>query len=150
MIRARRGYSFIELMTVLGVLGILAALAVPRYRNLKTRAIAAQAVGDFGAVRVASFNYFADKGTYPVDAGPGITPPELVPYLPDQFQFDQENYELDFDAYTMTSGAGSTQVLAVTVRSGDPTIIQHIARSISGGSVGLVVGGAFTYVITGL
>ena len=148
--RARRGYSFVELMTVLAVLAILAALAVPRYRNLKTRAIAAQAVGDFGAVRVASFNYFADKGSYPPDASPGVTPAELVPYLPEQFQFDQENYDLDFDSYTVSNGSGSTQVLAVTVRSGDPTIIQHIARSVAGGSVGLVVGGAFTYVITGL
>jgi prepilin-type N-terminal cleavage/methylation domain-containing protein len=148
--RARRGYSFVELLTVISVLGILAALAVPRYRNLKTRAIAAQAVGDFSAVRVASFNYFADKGAYPPDAGPGITPPELVPYLPQTFEFDQESYDLDYDSYTVSSGSGSTHVLAITVRSGDPTIVQHIARSISGGAVGLVVGSAFTYVITGL
>lgn len=149
--RNRRGFSFIELMTALAVLGILAALAVPRYRNIKTRAIAAQAVGDFGAIRVASFNFFADKGAYPADGTAGVTPAELVPYLPGQFQFTQENYELDYDSYTVgTSGGGSTQVLAVTVRSADPFIIQHIARSVSPGALGLVVGGAYTYVITGL
>src|SRR4029078_4705790 len=36
--RARRGFSLIELMTVMAVIGLLAALSVPRYRDMKRRA----------------------------------------------------------------------------------------------------------------
>jgi prepilin-type N-terminal cleavage/methylation domain-containing protein len=150
MMRNRRGFSFIELMTVLAVIGILAALALPRIRDTKARAIAAAAIGDFGVVRVASFNYFADKNGYPADQPEGVIPPELVSYLPAQFTFTKANYTLDFESFSGSGlGTGPT-VLAVTVRSADPRIVNNIARSITPGSVGLVVGSAYTYIITGL
>ena len=35
--RRRRGFSLIELMTVMAVIGLLAALGIPRYRDMKRR-----------------------------------------------------------------------------------------------------------------
>ena len=71
-------------------------------------------------------------------------------YLPTQFTFTKANYTLDFESFSGSGlGTGPT-VLAVTVRSADPRIVNNIARSITPGSVGLVVGTAHTYIITGL
>ena len=67
--RARRGFSLIELMTVMAVIGLLAALSVPRYRDMKRRAYSANVLSDFNTVRVAAYNYFADNSTYPPDGG---------------------------------------------------------------------------------
>ena len=76
--RARRGFSLIELMTVMAVIGLLAALGIPRYRDMKRRAFYANVVSDFNTVRVAAYNYFADNATYPPDGGSGA-PPDAAP-----------------------------------------------------------------------
>ena len=90
--RLRRGFTLIELMTVVSVLGLLIAIGLPRYRDMKRRAFAAKITGDFNTVRLAAFNYFADNSTYPSDGSPGVAPAALVPYLPQNFKFDAGNY----------------------------------------------------------
>ena len=52
--RSRRGFSLIELMTVMAVIGLLAALGIPRYRDMKRRAYSANIMSDFNTVRVAA------------------------------------------------------------------------------------------------
>ena len=64
-ISPRRGFSLIELLTVMAVIALLAAIALPRYRDMKRRAYSANIVSDFNTVRVAAYNYFADNNTYP-------------------------------------------------------------------------------------
>ena len=147
--RRRRGFSLIELMTVMAVIGLLAALGIPRYREMKRRAFSANVASDFNTVRVAAYNYFADHSTYPPDGASGIPPAALVPYLPQNFEFANGIYTLDYDVWP--SPLNPTQmVIGVTVTSGDQELVNMIARNILAGGMGLNVGNGYTYIFAGL
>ena len=147
--RARRGFSMIELLTVMAVIGLLAALGIPRYRDMKRRAYSANIVGDFNTVRVAAYNYFADNNTYPPDGAAGAPPVALRPYLPNDFTFDNGIYTLDYDVWP--SPFNPTQlIVGVTVTSGDQALVNMVARNVQAGGMGLNVGNGYTYVFAGL
>jgi prepilin-type N-terminal cleavage/methylation domain-containing protein len=147
--RSRRGFSLIELMTVMAVIGLLSALGIPRYREMKRRAHSAAVVGDFNTVRIASYNYFADHATYPPDGSAGSPPPVLVQYLPQNFKFATPNYTLDYDVWP--SPLNPTQlVVGVTVTAEDQELINMIARNIAAGGLGLAGGNGYTYIFAGL
>ena len=76
-----RGFSLIEILVVVAILGILANIAVPVLRKNMIRAQAIHVVSDFLKVRRAAFEYYRDHGKYPRDYYPGKEPPELAPYL---------------------------------------------------------------------
>jgi len=145
----RRGFSLIELMIVVSILGLLVAIGIPRYRDTKRRAFAAKIAADFNTVRVAAYNYFADNNTYPPDGSPGVAPAALVPYLPQNFKFDDGNYTLDYDVWP--SPADPKQlVVAVTVTSGDQQLMNMVARNSPSGGTGINVGNGYTYIFAGL
>lgn len=147
--RRRRGFSMIELMTVMAVIGLLAALGIPRYRDMKRRAFYANVVSDFNTVRVAAYNYFADNATYPPDGGSGAPPAVLVPYLPEGFVFENENYTLDYDVWPSPFNP-SQFVIGVTVTSKDQELVNLVARNIQAGGMGINVGNGYTYIFAGL
>jgi prepilin-type N-terminal cleavage/methylation domain-containing protein len=147
--RRRRGFSLIELMTTMAVIGILAALGIPRYREMKRRAYYANVASDFNTVRIAAYNYFADHSTYPPDAGAGAPPAAMIEYLPKNFEFTTPNYTLDYDVWPSPLNPDQL-VVGVTVRSGDPQLINMLARNIASGSLGIMAGDAYTYIFAGL
>lgn len=134
----------------MAVIGLLAALGIPRYRDMKRRAHSAAVASDFNVVRVASYNYFADNASYPPDGSDGTVPPVLVPYLPQGFAFANAQYTLDYDVWPPDPGNPSQVVVGVTVRSDDQELIDMLARNIRAGGVGIAVGNGYTYIFAGL
>ncbi len=63
----RPGFTFIELLTVLVVMGLLAGIGVPRIRNMKERAYQATLRSDLGALRTAEEAYYAENLRYTTD-----------------------------------------------------------------------------------
>jgi len=64
--RKSKGFTLIELMIVVAIIGILAAIAIPRFANLIDRAREARTQGNLGAIRSAmAIHYGATDGTWP-------------------------------------------------------------------------------------
>jgi prepilin-type N-terminal cleavage/methylation domain-containing protein len=77
---ARRGFTLIELLIVVVIIGILAAIAVPKFGNTKGKAYVATLKSDLRNLATAEEAYFSDSLTYTTtppasyfQTSPGVT-----------------------------------------------------------------------------
>ena len=69
----RGGFSLIELLVAVSIVGILAGLAIPNMRNMTFRARATAVAADLEVLRVATLNYNADTQAWPAEVPSVIT-----------------------------------------------------------------------------
>ena len=62
--RRSRGFTLIELMIVVGILAIIAAIAIPSYTGYITTSRQSAAAANAQPLRLAEEDYWLDNGTY--------------------------------------------------------------------------------------
>ena len=95
------GFTLVELLVVVIIVGILAAVAIPMYQGASDRSKASEAVAALGTIRSALRVYYAEHAGYPVHAdtvqvdslGLDLTSSDLVGRY-----FDNSDYSYSGDA----------------------------------------------------
>ena len=65
--KKQQGFTLIELMIVVAIIGILAAIAIPAYQDYTIRAQVSEGLNLAGGAKAAVSEYTMDRGSFPTD-----------------------------------------------------------------------------------
>lgn len=74
------GFSLVELMVVVGIIGILAAIAVPKLQQFTAKAKQSEARSTLRSMDTLQQAYYAENGTYAANATVGFVAPPSSKY----------------------------------------------------------------------
>lgn len=120
--KAQKGFTLIELMIVVAIIGILAAIAIPQYQNYVARSQVSRVMAESGSLRTAVedcvVNGKTDVGTDAGECDPGATGSNLIEgdsqtaqTLPANTGVPQVSISADSTTIVATFGHNAAQVL---------------------------------------
>lgn len=147
--KRRAAFTFVELMIAIVIVGLLASIAIPKYRTVKRRALASQIAGDVNVLRVASMSFYADSSYFPDDAPAGEVPHGLASYLPQGFTMQREDWQLDYDSWSARSTSlTSPALIGVSFVTPDQSLGETAMGLLNGAA--FASGAKYTVIISGL
>jgi type IV pilus assembly protein PilA len=74
-----KGFTLIELMIVVAIIGILAAIAIPNFLRYQAKSKQSEAKANLGAIFTSETSYKAEKDTYTQRVSGGVTVLDWAP-----------------------------------------------------------------------
>lgn len=125
----RRGFTLVELMLVVAIIGILAAIAIPNFVRFQARAKQSEAKTNLKAIFTGQKSYYAERDAYTVETG-------LIAFAPERG--NRYRYDLGNTTASAQFGAATDNCATMTLRVA--------ATSTPAGGVECGIGGdAFRY-----
>jgi prepilin-type N-terminal cleavage/methylation domain-containing protein len=147
--RVRAGFTLTELMIVVAVIGLLAAIAIPSYARARERSWNVRFAADLQVAKAAFTEYSVEHGKYPPDTQPGAVPEGMAEYLrrmewtkPTTLggSWDWDNSQFGFKAgvsvYHPTASSGQLLQLDKTIDDGNLATGEF--RSRADGYIGII------------
>jgi type IV pilus assembly protein PilA len=94
-IRGNQGFTLIELMIVVAIIGILAAIAIPNFMTYQAKARQSEAKVGLGGIFTTATSYFGENGTYSASSASGLG------YVPS----GTPKYSFSYGGSTINSGS---------------------------------------------
>jgi type IV pilus assembly protein PilA len=124
----RKGFTLIELLIVVVIIGILAAIAIPKFANTKQKAVKASMISDLRNLATAQEAFYADSTKYATTYGTTLAN-NTVP-----FTVSQNN------ALAISTGSNA---------SGWAATVTNVGYNVGSSHCGVYVGAAFSGSQTG-
>lgn len=145
----RRGYTFIEVLMVMIIVGLLVRIGYPRYHEMKLQAIAGKAASDFNAIKLAVYAYHTENQQWPAETGPEVVPPEIAPDLPAGFSFHRDEYTLDWENWELPNGLPANPqsriLMALSITTADTRLADIILKKLGASTLHFSSGNTSTF-----
>jgi len=91
-----RGFSLVELLMVIAIIGVLSLMAIPQYSNLKNRAQNSRCKSEIRTVEKSIIAYNLDHGSFPTTGNLSLATTTL-----------KDPWGRDYQYYNINGGAGT-------------------------------------------
>jgi len=124
----RKGFTLIELLIVVVIIGILAAIAIPKFANTKSKAYIAAMKSDLRNLVTAEESYFSDSAHYATDTlgtggmkfkpSTGVSMPKIAVF---SGAWLATNTHSQLTSFSCAIGVNTTNPLVSAAGDGEPT-----------------------------
>lgn len=94
--RPQRGFTLVEIMIVVVIIGLLASMAIPAFQKVRQNSRHAALANDLRTFAQAFETYSHENGSWPADVGIGVLPNEMA----------NNNSSIDATAFAATTPIG--------------------------------------------